>query len=96
LEGEQVAGAAYSSLVCSYGIEVSIYVGYRNKGIATALAAQMLLESLKQGRQPHWDAANPESFKPTRKLGYVFVESYDAWYHTGSISQGEAEQMLQE
>lgn len=84
LDGNRFMGAAYSSLVCSKGVEVSIYVEdqYRRTGIATALASRLLLECLEQGRRPNWDAANPESYKLARKLGYTFVEAYDAYYHT--------------
>jgi GNAT superfamily N-acetyltransferase len=83
-EDDQVVGVAYSSLVCSRGIEVSIYVeeSYRQQGIATALASQLVLECLKKGLRPNWDAANPESCKLAQKLGFVFIETYDAYYHT--------------
>ena len=82
LDGGQVRGVAYSSLVCSRGIEVSIFVEerYRQRGVATALASRLLLECLRLGMRPNWDAANPESVKLARKLGYVFVEAYDAYY----------------
>lgn len=84
VDGNTVQGVAYSSLVCSRGIEVSIFVEepYRQQGAATALASKLLLESLKQGLQPNWDAANPESCKLAQKLGYEFVEAYEAFYHT--------------
>jgi len=84
LEQEKVMGVAYSSLVCSYGIEVSIYVdkAYRRQGVATALGSQLLLACLQQGLRPNWDAANPESVKVAEKLGYTYLESYDAYYHT--------------
>ena len=77
-------GVAYSSLVCSYGIEVSLYVdeAYRRQGVATALGSQLLLTCLQQGLRPNWDAANPESVKLAEKLGYVHLETYDAFYHT--------------
>jgi GNAT superfamily N-acetyltransferase len=84
MDGDKAIGVAYSSLVCSTGIEVSIYVDepYRRKGAATALASKLLLECLRLGLRPNWDAANPESCKLAQKLGYTFVESYDAYYHT--------------
>ena len=82
LEGESVMGVAYSSLVCSRGIEVSIYVEerYRGRGVATALASRLLLDCKQRGMRPNWDAANPESCKLAKKLGYVFAEAYDAYY----------------
>lgn len=77
-------GVAYSSLVCSQGIEVSIYVeeAYRRQGVATALGSRLLLECLTYNLRPNWDAANPESVKLAKKLGYLYLESYDAYYHT--------------
>lgn len=83
IEGEPVMGVAYSSLVCSRGIEVSIYVEeqYRERGVGTALASRLVLECKRQGMRPNWDAANPESRKLAIKLGYEFVEAYDAYYY---------------
>ena len=83
LDGERVMGAAYSSLVCSRGIEVSLYVDepYRRQGVATALAARLLLECLRQGRRPNWDAANPESCALAEKLGYAASGSYDSYFY---------------
>jgi GNAT superfamily N-acetyltransferase len=83
LDGEKVMGVAYSSLICSQGIEVSVYVEekYRQKGVATALASRLLLDCLKRGLRPNWDAANRESFRLAQKLGYTFIGTYDAFYH---------------
>ncbi len=83
IQDGSVMGAAYSSLVHSRGIEVSIFVEepYRRKGVATALAARLLLECLRGGLRPNWDAANPESCRLAEKLGYVFTDSYDAYYY---------------
>jgi len=83
LEDGQPAGAAYSSLVCSRGIEVSIFVDepYRRRGVATALAARLLLACLRRGLRPNWDAANPESCQLALKLGYAATGTYDAYYY---------------
>jgi len=83
LDGEQVLGVAYTSLVYSAGVEVSIFIEepYRQQGVATALAARLLLECLWRGVCPNWDAANPESCKLAQKLGYSFVGTYDAYYY---------------
>jgi len=81
---QKVMGVAYSSLVCSTGIEVSVFVDepYRQKGVATALSSKLLLECLKLNLKPNWDAANPESCKLAKRLGFSFVEAYDSYYHT--------------
>lgn len=77
-----MVGAAYSSLVCSIGIEVSIFVspGHRRQGIATALACALLTYCLTHNMVPNWDAANPESVRLAEKLGYVQTETYDAYF----------------
>jgi GNAT superfamily N-acetyltransferase len=80
-EGAIVAGA-YSSLVCSNAIEVSIVVdpGYQRQGVATALAAQLLLWCLAHNLAPHWDAANEPSCGLAEKLGYRKAGEYMAFY----------------
>jgi GNAT superfamily N-acetyltransferase len=82
MAGEEVVGTAYSSLVCSKGIEVSIFVGekHRRQGAAAALASRLVLECLRRGLRPNWDAANPESCRLALKLGFKFVETYNAYY----------------
>jgi L-amino acid N-acyltransferase YncA len=84
MDHDHVMGVAYSSLVCSRGIEVSIFVEepYRQKGVATALASKLLVECLNCGWRPNWDAANPESCKLAPKLGFTLVEAYEAFYNT--------------
>jgi GNAT superfamily N-acetyltransferase len=82
LDGESVAGVAYSSLACSRGIEVSIFVAeaYRQRGVATALGSALIGQCLEWGIVPHWDAANPESYKLALKLGYTSLGSYECFY----------------
>jgi GNAT superfamily N-acetyltransferase len=84
LEGDEILGIGYSSLVCSRGIEVSLFVEerYRQRGLGTALASRLLLETLGKGLRPNWDAANPESCKLALKLGYKFKASYETYYYT--------------
>jgi GNAT superfamily N-acetyltransferase len=84
LEQDRLAGAAYSSLVCSRGIEVSLFVDepYRRRGVATAISAALLLECLRRGLRPNWDAANPESRALAEKLGYTFTGSYESYFYT--------------
>lgn len=81
-QGADLAGAAYASLVCSQGIEVSIFVQpeYRRKGAATLLASHLLLWALENGLDAHWDAANLESCQLAEKLGYQPAGSYVAYY----------------
>jgi L-amino acid N-acyltransferase YncA len=78
-------GAAYSSLVCSTAIEVSVFVEQqrRKQGMATALSAALLLECLARGLHPNWDAANEASCRLAEKLGYVSTGSYLEHYLAG-------------
>lgn len=78
----KIIGAAYSSLVCSTSIEVSLFVEeeYRRQGIATVLSANLVYWCLEHGMDAHWDAANLESCNLAEKLGYVSVGSYQAYY----------------
>jgi GNAT superfamily N-acetyltransferase len=81
-EQDYVLGAAFASLVCSRGIEVSIFVRkeQRQRGLATALGAQLARWCLERRMEPHWDAANPESCKLALKLGYRPGGEYLAYY----------------
>jgi GNAT superfamily N-acetyltransferase len=81
----RILGTAYSSLVCSQGIEVSIFISedYRRQGMATTLAAHLLKWCLENKMEPHWDAANPESCKLAERLGYTTKGKYQAYYLEG-------------
>jgi GNAT superfamily N-acetyltransferase len=82
LDGDTMAGVAYSSLVCSQGIEISLFVlpDYRMRGVGTALSASLLKWCLEHHMDPHWDAANPESCGLAGKLGYVPDGTYEAHF----------------
>ncbi len=77
-----LVGAAYSQLVCSHGIEVSVYVApqQRERGLGTLLASHLVKACLESGRDAHWDAANLESCRLAQKLGYTFSGTYQAHY----------------
>ena len=85
MDGDALMGVAYSSLVCSRGIEVSIFVmpEHRRKGVATCLASALVKWCLENNTDPHWDAANRESCGLAEKLGYVPTETYDAYVLRG-------------
>jgi GNAT superfamily N-acetyltransferase len=85
LDGDELLGVAYGSLVCSRGIEVSIFVHpeHRQRGLATALAASLLRYCWEHHMDANWDAANPASCKLAMKLGYVPRGSYVAQFLRG-------------
>jgi GNAT superfamily N-acetyltransferase len=78
----RIIGAAYSSLVCNAGIEISLFVAeeHRRQGVATLLSAHLLQWCLQNNMDAHWDAANPASCKLAEKLGYIPCGSYKAYY----------------
>lgn len=80
--GGTILGAAYSSLVCSRGIEVSIFISeeHRRQGMATTLAAHLVKWCLESNLDAHWDAANSESCRLAEKLGYTLDGKYRAHY----------------
>lgn len=80
---DKVVGVAYSSLVCSNAIEISIIVepDYYRQGIATALSCQLLKWCIEHHLAPHWDAANEESCKLAEKLGYQPEGKYMAYFY---------------
>lgn len=81
-DGDRPMGLAFASLVCSHSTEVSVFVDepYRRRGVATAVSAALLIESLDRGLRPNWDAANPESCALAQKLGFTPVGAYGAGY----------------
>ncbi len=82
-QGELVSGA--SSYTCySKGIEIQVETrsDWQRKGIASACCAALILECLKRGLYPSWDAANPASAALARKLGYREAGLYPVWYQS--------------
>jgi len=64
----------------SYRVGYDDYPFYRHKGIGTTLVSQFIIEALRRGYHPIWDAANDISSHIARKLGYL---DYYQWnmYH---------------
>ena len=79
-EGKIVAGASSYSRYCE-GIEIEIDTKeeYRRQGLATVCGAQLILECLKRGLYPSWDAQNKWSVALAEKLGYHFSHEYRAY-----------------
>lgn len=81
VDDDSIIGTAYSSLACSKGIEVSLFVKpeHRRRGIGTALAVALIKHCVENGIDPHWDAANPQSCRLAERLGYVQIGTYQAY-----------------
>ncbi len=73
-----IISGASSYAICNRGIEIQVNTNpaYRRQGLATIVSAALLVESLKTGRAPHWDAGNPESAQLAKKLGFIPLGTY--------------------
>lgn len=76
-EGIPVAGASsYSSYLGGIEIQVDTREEYRRQGLAASASALLILECLKRGWYPSWDAHNTKSVALAEKLGYHFDKEY--------------------
>ena len=77
LQGELLAGAS-SYIVYDGGIEIEIATrrDYRRKGLGTACGAGLILECLRRGLRPSWDAQDLRSAALAEKLGYGRARPY--------------------
>lgn len=77
----EIIGVASSNIFYNDGIEVNIKVkeNYRRKGIASAMAARLILECLKENKKISWDAANMNSVHLAQKLGFELDSAYDVY-----------------
>lgn len=80
LDGELVAGASsYSTYQEGIEIEIDTREDQRRRGLAYACGAKLVLECLKKGIYPSWDAQNKWSVALAEKLGYHFSHEYTAY-----------------
>ena len=78
--GALVSGAS-SYTVYREGIEIEIGTKeeYRRQGLAAVCGARLILECMKRGLYPSWDAQNKWSVALAEKLGYHFDRTYPAY-----------------
>ena len=78
----QIASGASTFGSYSKGVEIQIASDpkYRRMGLASICSAQFIIECIKRGLRPHWDAANLISVKIAEKLGFKYDGSYPAFY----------------
>lgn len=80
-QGEVVcAASSYSIYDDGIEIEIGTAPGHRRKGLATVVAAALILACLQDDKYPSWDAANEQSEASAKKLGYVSTGVYDAYH----------------
>lgn len=86
LFGEELVAGASSYTFYRDGIEIEIDTKelYRRKGLATACGAALILECLKRGKYPSWDAIDLRSVALAEKLGYSINEPYITYFVTFS------------
>ena len=78
--GKPVSGASsYSRYKEGIEIEIDTKEAYRRKGFAYICGAELILECLKRGLYPSWDAHNKASLALAEKLGYHFSHEYRAY-----------------
>lgn len=79
--GALVAGAS-SYAACDGAIEIEIDTrpDFRRLGLATACGARLILECLRRGVYPGWDAHDKRSLSLAEKLGYELDHSYIAYW----------------
>lgn len=76
-DGCIVSGASsYSSFVGGIEIEIDTHPAYRRRGLARICGAALILECLRRGLYPSWDAHNRASVALAQQLGYVFSHEY--------------------
>lgn len=79
-EGRLVSGcASFCRHADGFEIQVDTHPDYQGKGLATCVSAAFMLEALRRGMTPCWDAANSRSLRLAEKLGFVFEKAFTAW-----------------
>ncbi len=79
-DGEPVAGASsYSAYRGGIEVEIVTKEGYRKQGLASVCGAKLILECMKRGLYPSWDAQNPISAHLAQKLGYHPAGAYTVY-----------------
>lgn len=81
--GEAVSGASsYTVYRGGLEIEVDTKESCRRLGLARACSARLILDCLKRGLYPSWDAANEVSLHLAETLGYRCLRPYPILYLT--------------
>ena len=79
-DGRIVSGASsYTSYREGIEIEVDTVKEERRKGLASVACAALILDCLKDGLYPSWDAQNMGSVRLSEKFGYEFAHEYVAY-----------------
>lgn len=83
-DDEPVSGASsYSGYLGGIEIQIDTREDFRRKGLACVCGASLILECLRRGWYPSWDAQNKWSVALAEKLGYHFSHEYRAYEISG-------------
>lgn len=83
---QPVCGASsYTCYLQGIEIQIDTHADYRQRGLASVCAAKLILECLKKGKYPSWDAQNVISLHLAEKLGYIFDYEYEVYEITKEI-----------
>lgn len=79
-DGEPISGASsYAGYLGGIEIEIDTREDWRRRGLAYICGARLILECLRRGWYPSWDAQNRWSVALAEKLGYHFSHEYAAY-----------------
>lgn len=79
-DGEPVSGASsYSGYIGGIEVEIDTREDMRRNGLARICGAKLILECLRRGWYPSWDAQNTWSADLAEKLGYHLSGAYTAY-----------------
>lgn len=73
-----------------FDVQIDTHPDHRGRGYAACVGAAFVLECLRRGKCPHWDAANPRSLRLAERLGFRMTDAYIAWLLIPQEEQTEA------
>ena len=91
LKDGRIASGASSYTRYNEGIEIEVITAQseRQKGLASAVCAALILRCLEEGLYPSWDARTLISVHLSEKLGYEFDHAYTAYEVTDETARSE-------
>ncbi|HHV08970.1 MAG TPA: GNAT family N-acetyltransferase [Clostridiales bacterium] len=79
-EGQLVCiASSYTTYKNTIGVTIGTLEEHRRMGLAAACAASLIMECLKRGIYPEWEAANMDSVALAEKLGYHYDRAFDIY-----------------
>lgn len=68
--------SSYTAYKNTIGVTIGTLEDHRRRGLAAACAASLIMECLKRGIYPEWEAANTDSVALAEKLGYHYDRAF--------------------